>query len=102
MPACTVHQRLKFRDHGFFSHGCELNTGSVFGGGRCEHRMVSQDVTGEGECCQSLSKGPPTKHDTVPRRDVTKGRRTSKCTHEVPPKRPDRAWYGATTRRDKR
>ena len=42
-------------------------------------------------------KGPPTKHNMVPQRNVTKGRHISKRTHEVPPKRPDQAWYGATT-----
>lgn len=52
---------------------------------RCEHRMMSQDGTGEGECHQSLSKGPPISHSTVPQYDVTKGGHTGKRTHDVLP-----------------
>ena len=41
--ACPHSSCLEFCGRGFFSHACELDAGSAFDGGRCEHRIVSQD-----------------------------------------------------------
>jgi hypothetical protein len=46
---------------------------------RHECDMVSQEGTREGERIRkALLKGPPTDHDTVPRRDATEDKRSRK------------------------